>query len=131
MKWTEEEQQLVRDNLHMTNQELEKLLNRTKASVRLFLAHHKLRVINKGPYSEKEDEYLRQNYLKLDNEQLGRALQRTANAISFKLKKLELYRPEPELPPKSDDMSPQELVDRARVVNANYLRIFGYKIQAA
>ena len=127
MKWTEAERNLVKENLHLTNPELEQLLGKSTASVRAFLAHNKLRKIKKGVYTPEEEAYLKENFLNLNNEQLGRALQRTANGISFKLKNLELFRPEAPAPELRDDMTEEEIRERARIINADYLKLFGYK----
>ena len=132
MKWQPEEIRILKANLDKKDAEIGKLIGRPRKSVNSYIIKHNLRKTNpqklkRGNYSAEDVKYLRKNYLRMSDEKLAQKLRRTPAGIACKLKNLELFRVEPQLPPAPDNLSPEQKRERALIVNADYLSMFGWK----
>ncbi len=100
--YTEEEKEFIRKNyLKMTNKEIAKKLNRpagglfdVAARLGLIGIPAKKQLWNRGDiethYKEDEKKFIRNNYLKMTNEQIGEKLKRPASGIANIISRLGL-----------------------------------------
>ncbi|NFH49397.1 hypothetical protein FC976_19885 [Clostridium sporogenes] len=70
-------------------------------------------MVKKGDYSAKEDNFIKNNYLKMTNKQLAKKLNRSSGAIAARLTKLKLRRIK-----KSEPKTISEWMDTLSIVNS-------------
>lgn len=96
-EWTEKEIQILKDNY--SKQPMSKLLlllpNRTNFSIvgKARTYHLTSYFVLSQYYTEEEDNYIKENYLKIDDNELAEKLNRTTSGISQHMYKLGLSRP--------------------------------------
>lgn len=84
-RWSKEEIDFVRDsyNKNLSCSEIAEKLNRSKSSVenRIFL----LNLVKHKKYSDKEIQFIKENYPKLNANQIAKQLNRTSSSIVYKI----------------------------------------------
>jgi hypothetical protein len=96
--FTEKEKKFISKNyLKMTNKQIGKELKRHPGSIQRILRElglsgnpEKLKISKTFPYSDQEKEFIRENYFKMTNTQIGLILNRPADSIQIMARKLGL-----------------------------------------